>query len=53
MVDSHARLEMTNADFLAAGGDLKAAMESADWGEGEQQELLCAFVSLRGEVVTR
>jgi hemoglobin len=53
MVDSHAHLEMTNADFLAAGGDLKAAMEGADWGEGEQQELLCAFVSLRGEVVTK
>jgi hemoglobin len=53
MADSHARLEMTNADFLAAGGDLKAAMENAGWGEGEQQELLCAFVGLRGEVVTR
>jgi hemoglobin len=53
MPDSHARLEMTNADFLAAGGDLKAAMEGAGWGEDEQQELLCAFVGLRGEVVTR
>jgi len=53
MPDSHARLEMTNADFLAAGGDLGAAMKNAGWGENEQQELLCAFVGLRGEVVTR
>ena len=42
-----------NADFLAAGGDLGAAMEGAGWGENERQEMLCAFVSLRGEVVTR
>jgi len=53
MVDSHAHLELTNTDFLAAGGDLGAAMKSAGWGENEQQELLCAFVGLRGEVVTR
>jgi hemoglobin len=53
MTDSHARLEMTNADFLSAGGDLGAAMKQAGWGENEQQELLCAFVGLRGEVVTR
>jgi hemoglobin len=53
MTDSHARLEMTNADFLSAGGDLGAAMKNAGWAENEQQELLCAFVGLRGEVVTR
>jgi len=50
---AHAHLSLTNADFLAAGGDLGAAMEGAGWGENERQELLCAFVSLRGEVVTR
>jgi hemoglobin len=48
---AHAHLQLTNAEFLSAGGDLGAAMESAGWGENEQQELLCAFVSLRGEVV--
>jgi hemoglobin len=53
MADSHARLEIANADFLSAGGDLGAAMKSAGWGDNEQQELLCAFVALRGEVVTR
>jgi hemoglobin len=50
---AHAHLSLTNADFLAAGGDLGAAMEGAGWGENERQEMLCAFVSLRGEVVTR
>ena len=45
--------EIGIADFLAAGGDLGAAMGTAGWGENEQQELLCAFVALRGEVVTR
>jgi len=53
MASAHAHLELTNADFLAAGGDLGAAMEAAGWGENETQELLCAFVALRGEVVTR
>lgn len=53
MAEAHAHLELTNADFLAAGSDLGAAMESAGWGEDEKQELLCAFVSLRGEVVVR
>jgi hemoglobin len=53
MADAHAHLELTNADFLAAGSDLGAAMEGAGWGEDERQELLCAFVGLRGEVVTR
>jgi len=50
---SHARLELTNADFLAAGGDVEAALVAAGVGSGEIQEVMCAFVSLRGEVVTR
>jgi len=49
---AHAHLSLTNSDFLAAGSDLGASMEAAGWGENERQELLCAFVSLRGEVVT-
>jgi len=53
MISAHAHMSLTNADFLAAGGDLGAAMESAGWGKNESQEMLCAFVSLRGEVVTR
>ncbi len=51
MKTAHAHMALTNADFLAAGSDLGAAMTAAGWGENEQQELLCAFVSLRGEVV--
>lgn len=53
MVAAHANMGLTNAAFLAAGGDLGAAMESSGWGENESQELLCAFVSLRGDVVTQ
>jgi hemoglobin len=50
---SHARLELTNADFLAAGGDVEAALVAAGVGPEEIQEVMCAFVTLRGEVVTR
>ena len=53
MVDAHAHLELSNVEFLAAGSDLGAAMDAAGWGEDEKQELLCAFVGLRSEVVTR
>ena len=53
MVEAHAHLGLSNVEFLAAGSDLGAAMDAAGWGEGEKQELLCAFVSLRGDVVTR
>jgi hemoglobin len=53
MKAAHANMALSNADFLAAGGDLGAAMEAAGWGEGESQELLCAFVGLRGDVVTQ
>ena len=53
MVDTHADMGLSNVDFLAAGDDLGAAMDGAGWGENEKQELLCAFVGLRSEVVTR
>ncbi len=53
MVDAHAHMNMTNAQFLAAGSDLGAGMEFAGWGENEKQELLCAFVGLRPQVVTK
>lgn len=52
MIEAHAHLSLTNADFLAAGGDLGKGMTFAGWGEDEQQELLCAFVGLRPHVVT-
>ncbi len=53
MVAAHAHLHLDNADFLAAGSDLGASMDAAGWGENEKQELLCAFVELRPQVVTR
>lgn len=53
MASAHAHLGLSNAEFLAAGADVDAAMEAAGWGENERQEVLCAFVGLRGEVVTR
>lgn len=52
MVAAHAHLNLSNADFLAAGSDLGAAMDTAGWSENEAQELLCAFVSLRPQVVS-
>ncbi len=52
MVTAHAHLNLSNADFLAAGSDLVAAMEASGWGDDERQELLCAFVGLREQVVT-
>lgn len=52
MVSAHAHLSLSNADFLAAGSDLGKGMTFAGWGEGEKQELLCAFVGLRSQVVT-
>jgi hemoglobin len=53
MVTAHANLGLSNADFLAAGSDLSAAMAAAGVGEDEQQEVLCAFVGLRAQAVTR
>ncbi len=53
MVSAHAHLGLTNADFLAAGGDVEAALAAAGVGPAEIQEVMCAFVSLRGEVVTK
>lgn len=53
MAAAHAQLGLTNADFLAAGADMQAALEAAGVGENEIQEVMCAFASLRGEVVTQ
>jgi len=53
MATAHASLGLTNADFLAAGADVQAAMTDAGVGADEIQEVMCAFVSLRSEVVTR
>jgi len=51
MEKAHAHLQLTNADFLAAGGDVMQGMKNKGCGEAEIQELICAFVSLRSQVV--
>jgi hemoglobin len=51
MVDAHAHLLLTNADFLAAGGDVMEAMASKGCGEEEIQEIICTLVSMRSLVV--
>jgi len=51
MPDSHADLHLTDADFLAAGGDIVTAMQSMGYGENEIQEFVCILVSLKDQVV--
>lgn len=53
MADAHAHMAMTDAHFLAAGGDVQAAMAAAGVGEAEIQEVMCMFASLRDDVVTQ
>ncbi|MDH3626482.1 MAG: group 1 truncated hemoglobin [Acidobacteriota bacterium] len=51
MVDAHAHMNLTDEHFLAAGGDVQAAMEAAGVGADEIQEMMCMFASLHGDVV--
>jgi hemoglobin len=51
LTDSHEHLELTNADFLAAGGDVIQAMKNLEHGENEIDEVVCSLVSLREQVV--
>lgn len=51
MESAHAHLQLTNADFIAAGGDVMQAMRNKECGEEEIQEVVCALVSFRAQVV--
>ena len=51
MVSAHENLHLTDADFVAAGGDIVKAMQSFDYGEEEIQEVMCILVSLKDQVV--
>jgi hemoglobin len=51
MYDSHAHLELTDADFLAAGGDIIQAMNSMEYGQEEIDEFVCILVSMKDAVV--
>ena len=53
MPASHANLELTDADFLSAGGDIVTAMKSMGYGENEIQEIVCILVSLKDQVVLK
>ena len=51
MPAAHAHMKLTDADFLAAGGDIVAAMKEMKYGQNEINEFLCIFVSLKPQVV--
>ena len=51
MVETHANMGLTDEHFLAAGGDVQTALQTAGVGEDEIQEVMCMFASLRSEVV--
>ena len=49
--DSHAHLDLTDADFLSAGGDIMAAMQAMEYGQNEIDEVVCIMVALKDQVV--
>lgn len=51
MKAAHAHLEMTNADFLSAGGDVMTAMQNLGYGQEETDEVVCILVSMKDQVV--
>jgi hemoglobin len=51
MKDSHAGLHITNGEFDAAVGDLKASMDKLQVGDKEQRELLSIIESTRTQIV--
>jgi hemoglobin len=51
MPAAHARLELTDADFLSAGGDIVTAMQTMGYGQDEIDEIVCILVSLKDQVV--
>lgn len=53
MPTAHAHLELSNADFLSAGGDVMNGMQNLGYGENEIQEFVCILVSMKDLVITR
>lgn len=51
LTESHAHMHLTNADFLSAGGDVIQGMKNLGYGQEEIDEVVCAFVGLRDQVV--
>lgn len=53
MRSAHARLKITQADFLSAGGDVQAVMQGMKYGENEIQEVVCSLASFIPVVVVQ
>jgi hemoglobin len=53
MPAAHAHLRLTDADFLAAGGDIVTAMTGMGYGQNEIDEIVCILVSLKDQVVLK
>ena len=53
MKSAHEHLELTDADFLSAGGDIVKAMKSMEYGENEINEVICILVSMKDQVVLK
>jgi hemoglobin len=53
MPAAHEHLNLTDADFLAAGGDVVKAMQTMGYGEDEITEFVCILVSLKDQVVLK
>ncbi len=51
LTESHKNMNLTNADFLAAGGDVVQAMKNLGYGQNEIDEVICTLVALRPQVV--
>lgn len=51
LTTSHAHLNLTNADFVSAGGDIVHAMQNLGYGPDEIDEFVCILVGLRSQVV--
>jgi len=50
---SHDDLNLTDADFLSAGGDIVTAMQTMGYGENEITDFVCILVSLKDQVVSQ
>jgi hemoglobin len=51
LTSAHAHLHLTDADFLAAGGDIIHAMQTMEYGQDEIDEFVCILVSMKDLVV--
>jgi hemoglobin len=50
--ETHAHMNITNADFLNAGGDIMQAMKNMEYGQDEIDEMVCILVALRPHVIS-